>query len=281
METVIHITRGATAGFAAAFIAAIYETGLSNEQNAWSTMMLILGVMLPLGTMIGLGIGAVFAAISNRLYPESLKDFFFNQNGSAVSVCILVYGFTSILGIVLLNKIIQFFASSFHHQGLAAMTMTFFLFAISIFLLVLLPFITRKTAAFVNKNKLLSFAFKRPVLFVSLIAGALSGLAIPFTIRLLSDNNISDFADFSDQSRIGSVLLSLLLIMILSATGTIALLGLRSAKIAIKLLVVLLLVSATAPLILCTATEVFSESSILFSNGKGVSSLLFQTARRF
>ncbi|MDD5306265.1 MAG: sulfatase [Deltaproteobacteria bacterium] len=171
------------AGAAAALLVALAEAalgawrGAAGLTNAACAALVAAGLLLPLGIAVGLLLAATWAALPARLRPESVLATLRTRNDVRASGLILGVGLVALLALPLVYRVARHFLTSYHHHGLASVTLALVLAGLTTASALVGARVADLSATIVAWRPLA--LLRRPALALALVALAFAAASAP------------------------------------------------------------------------------------------------------
>ncbi len=172
------VFNGLSAGVVAAVLLAVPDALFSNGSLTLHGCAATVALLSPIGAFFGLCLAVIAAARPKRPNPGSAPASVFRTDTPEVSLRVLFWGLLAVAGFLALQTACYFFATAFHHPGLAAFALLLFLGAASLLTVVLGPFLVRTTVRQLMRIQIVRRQMPRPLFSACFSAGAALGILV-------------------------------------------------------------------------------------------------------
>jgi hypothetical protein len=210
------ITAGLVAGGAGALVVALLEALLGASGPFLASAAAALGLLLPIGALGGLGLVAVRGLLPPERRPRDWIGTLRAADEPRPAARILAVGGGTLIALPVCYRLIFFFLTGFHHQGLAALSLTVSLGAM---LLVAALAIRAGGSALARVLPRAPAVLRRPWIALALVVAAWLVATLPPLLRGPEDTaGLFGFVGFLRKDGLGAgPLLSLLALLALAA----------------------------------------------------------------
>ncbi len=272
------ISCGLVAGAIGAVVVAIIEPflGISSGPGAIGAAALVsVGMMLPLGLVVGVGLVIVRAMLKEKHRPSHLLRVLATRNRPETTGKVLAYGIAWLLLMPLLYGVVFHFLTAYRHHGLAALALSLTMTVlVAVFALVCLR-LSRFTSSLADRLSEHFPILKRPAVAAAIVCCAWAAAVVPPLARGSDATGLYGFIGLFRKDGLGAgPLLSVIGIAVVAIGVLWPLLAKRRPMLPVLGAFAFILGVAGPPLAAWTATRNQDALELLDSGGGAMSALL-------